>query len=109
MKKKNKVSYVTLVGDNLNAGHKKILDTAKKYGKITVGLMTDEACVEYTSLPHSDYESRKTFLLKNCKQISKIIPQNTLDYSYNLDSLRPNFVIHGDDWKNGYQKKLEIK
>ena len=101
-----KIIYVSLVGDSLNKGHINLLNVAKKYGKIIVGLMTDSACVKYTSLPHFSYEHRKNFLLSNYRNISQIIPQEELDYSKNLKAIKPNFVIHGDDWKTGFQKKI---
>ena len=30
--------------------------------------------------------------------------QETLDYTENLEKIRPNFVVHGDDWSTGIQK-----
>ncbi len=104
--KKNKIVYTTLVGDNFNEGHKKVIKKAFSYGKVIVGLMTDEACTEYTSLPHFDYKTRKDNLLKIYPKIYKVIPQKTLDYKENLNLIKPNFVVHGDDWKNGFQKKV---
>ena len=107
--KKNKIVYLTLVGDNFNAGHRNIVETAKKYGKVIVGLMTDKACVEYTSLPHFSFEHRKNTILGSCNYIYRVIPQNSLDYSSNLNLLKPDFVVHGDDWKSGFQKKIRNK
>ena len=50
-----------------------------------------------------NYEQRFE-VLSNIKGISKVIPQNTLDYSENLLSIKPDYVLHGDDWKEGPQK-----
>lgn len=105
--RKKKV-YLTLVGDNLNEGHLNLFKIAKNYGDITIGLMTDNACVEYTSLPHFSYEYRKNFLIKNLG-IRNIIPHATLDYTDNLKILKPDFVIHGDDWRKGFLKKTREK
>ena len=105
--KKKKV-YFTLVGDNLNEGHLNLFKIAKNYGNITIGLMTDNACVEYTSLPHFSYEYRKNFLIKNLG-IRNIIPHNTLDYTNNLKILKPDFVIHGDDWRKGFLNETRKK
>tara|TARA_B100001939_G_scaffold322063_1_gene312160 strand:+ start:203 stop:1513 length:1311 start_codon:yes stop_codon:yes gene_type:complete len=107
-KNKKKV-YLTLVGDNLNAGHWNILNIAKKLGEVTVGLMTDRASVEYTSLPHFSYDERHAFLKKNVKFIENIVPQENLDYSKNLNELKPDIVVHGDDWKHGKQKDVRLK
>ncbi len=105
---KKKTVYLTLVGDNLNRGHLNLIKKAKELGQITIGLMTDEACVKYTSLPHFTFQERKNFLLKNLN-VQKIIPQETLDYTKNLDVIKPDFVIHGDDWKKGFLKKTRNK
>ena len=107
--KKNKIIYLTLVGDNLNDGHKNILNQAIKHGKVIVGLMTDNACIEYTSLPHFSYDERKKIILKSFPSIHKIIPQETLDYTNNLKKIKPDFVVHGNDWKKGFQKRIRSK
>ena len=66
--------------------------------KLITGLMTDEAIASYKNIPHVDYENRK-LLLKNFKQIKKIIPQDSLDYSKNLNLVKQDYVVHGDDWR----------
>lgn len=38
--------------------------------------------------------------------MSEVVPQNTLDYTPNLERLQPDFVVHGDDWQSGVQKKV---
>jgi phosphoenolpyruvate phosphomutase / 2-hydroxyethylphosphonate cytidylyltransferase len=106
--KKNKIVYIGLSADILHEGHINIIKTAKKYGKIVVGLLTDQAIASYKNIPHLSYNQRE-IVLKNIKFISKIIPQKTLDYTYNLNLVRPNFVVHGDDWKNGVQKSIRLK
>ena len=108
IEKKKKIVYVNLVGDDLNDGHKNILKIASRYGEVVVGLMTDKASLEYTSLPHFSYKERESFLKKN-RLIKKILPQDALDFTKNLRKLKPNFVIHGDDWKKGYQKKIRLR
>ena len=40
------------------------------------------------------------------KNVSKVIKQNTHDYSENLKKIKPDFVVHGDDWKYGVQKQI---
>ena len=41
--------------------------------------------------------------------MSKIIKQDTWDYSEVLNELKPDYFIHGDDWKVGVQKKTRKK
>ena len=106
--KKNKIVYAGLAADILHQGHINILKQANKLGKVVVGLLTDKAIASYKQLPLLNYKQRET-VLRNIKYVSKVIPQKTLDYRPNLIKLKPNFVVHGNDWKHGVQKKLEIK
>ena len=105
---KYKEVYVGLSVDILHEGHLNILNKAAKLGKVTVGLLTDEAILTYKDLPHFDFENRKK-ILQNFKQISKIVPQHSLDYTQNLLKLKPDYVVHGDDWKKGIQQKTRAK
>ncbi len=103
MKKKN-IVYVGLSADILHKGHINILKIANNYGDVVVGLLTDEAIASYKNIPYLDYKKRKV-VIENIKYVKKVIPQKTLDYVENLNLIRPNFVVHGDDWKKGVQKK----
>ena len=103
MKNKKKV-YVGLAVDIIHEGHINILKIAKSYGEVTVGLLTDEAIASYKNIPHLDYKRRK-IIVQNIRYVKKVIPQKTLDYVPNLKLIKPDFVVHGDDWKKGIQKK----
>tara|TARA_B110000046_G_scaffold179432_1_gene208668 strand:+ start:947 stop:2260 length:1314 start_codon:yes stop_codon:yes gene_type:complete len=106
--KYNKKVYVGLSADILHEGHINILKIAKKYGDVIVGLLTDEAIASYKNIPYLNYEKRK-IVLENIKYVKKVIPQKTLDYVENLKLVKPDYVVHGDDWKNGIQKKTRDK
>ena len=106
MKKKNLV-YVGLSADILHEGHINILKVANKIGDVIVGLLTDQAIASYKKIPHLSY--RQEIVLKNIKFVNKVIPQKTLDYTYNLNLIKPHFVVHGDDWKSGVQKETRKK
>lgn len=94
--------------DIIHSGHLNIINKAKKYGEIVIGLFTDSAIAEYKTLPLINY-SQRLDIMKNIKGISKIMKQDTWDYTNNLNKLKPNYVIHGDDWKIGIQKKTRLK
>ena len=106
--KNNKKVYVGLSADILHEGHINILKKASKLGEVTVGLLTDAAIASYKKLPHLDYKQRE-IILKNIKFVKKVIPQDTLDYTKNLLRLKPNYVVHGDDWRAGIQKNVRKK
>ncbi len=99
-----KVVYVGLSADILHKGHINILKIASSYGNVCVGLLTDQAIASYKNIPYLDYEKRKV-VLESVKYVKRVIPQNTLDYVDNLKLIRPDYVIHGDDWKTGIQKE----
>ena len=99
-----KLVYVGLSCDLIHPGHINIINEAKKLGKITIGLLTDEAIASYKRVPFMDYEKR-SIVVSSLEGIEKVIPQKTLSYVDNLKKLKPNFVVHGDDWRDGVQKK----
>ncbi len=107
MKSKKKV-YVGLSVDIIHEGHINILKTANKYGEVIVGLLTDEAIASYKMIPHLNYERRK-IIVQNIKYVKKVIPQKTLSYVSNLNLIKPDYVVHGDDWKRGIQKKIRFE
>jgi len=97
-----KTVYVGMAADYLHAGHVNIINEAAKYGEIIVGLLTDEAIASYKRVPVSTYEQRKK-VVESLKGVSKVVPQYTLDYVENLRTLKPDYVVHGDDWKTSPQ------
>jgi len=106
--KNNNIVYVGLSADILHEGHINILKIASSYGDVVVGLLTDEAIASYKNIPYLDFRQRKV-VLENLRYVKKVIPQKTLDYVDNLNIVRPNYVVHGDDWKTGIQKKTRDK
>jgi len=90
--------------DLIHPGHLNILKVASELGQVTVGVLTDAAIASYKRLPYMDYEQRAD-IVRNLKTVSEVIPQSTLDYSDNLKALKPDYVVHGDDWKEGVQQK----
>lgn len=96
--------YVGMSADLVHPGHMNILKVAAELGEVTVGLLTDKAIASYKRVPYMTYEQRKV-VIENIKGVVAVIPQNTLDYRPNLELVRPDIVVHGDDWKDGVQAK----
>jgi phosphoenolpyruvate phosphomutase len=90
--------------DLIHPGHINIIDIARAYGEVTVGLLTDEAIASYKRLPSLSFEHRKK-IVENLKGVSHVVAQETLDYVSNLEQLKPDYVVHGDDWRSGPQKE----
>jgi len=100
--------YIAMSADLLHHGHLNIIDQGRKLGEVTVGVLTDKAISSYKRLPYLDFETRKR-IVENIKGVSNVVPQETLDYEENLRKYKPDYVIHGDDWQTGKQKKTREK
>ena len=94
--------------DVLHPGHINIIEQAKKLGKVIVGLLTDEAIAQYKRTPILDFNQRK-MILDNIKGVDEIIMQDSYDYTKNLRIIKPDYVVHGDDWKKGVLKDSRLK
>ena len=102
MKKK---IYVSLSADNIHHGHINVISKASSLGDLTIGLLTDKAILSKKKLPALSYEQRKKIVV-NIKGVKKVVPQNEWDDTINIKKLKPDIVVHGDDWKFGVEKDL---
>ena len=94
------VVYVPMSADIIHPGHINIIKTSAKYGKVIVGLFTDEAIASYKRVPYMSYEQRCA-VVENIKGVYKVVSQNTRDYEENLRKIKPDFMVHGKDWREG--------
>ena len=99
-----KTVYVGMSADMIHPGHLNIIKEACKLGSVTVGVLTDAAIASYKRLPYLNYDQRAE-IVANIKGVDRVVPQTTLDYVPNLRELKPDYVVHGDDWKEGVQKQ----
>ncbi len=100
--------YVGMGTDLIHHGHINIIEKARELGEVTVGLLSDEAVTKYSRIPFLEYEERKR-ILENIKGVKEVVLQPALDYEENLRKLKPDFVVHGTDWKVGPQKHIRDK
>lgn len=98
----SKTAYVGMSADLIHPGHINIVQRAAELGDVVVGLLTDEAIATYKRVPFMSWDQRAA-VIGALKGVVRVIPQHTLDYSENLKSVRPDYVVHGDDWKSGVQ------
>jgi phosphoenolpyruvate phosphomutase / 2-hydroxyethylphosphonate cytidylyltransferase len=103
MKKK---VYIALSVDFLHHGHINLINNAKKYGTVILGLLTDKAISSYKELPYLNYNQRLQ-IVKNLSGIDKVVSQNEWDYSKNILKIKPDFFIHGDDWNTNGENDLK--
>ncbi|MBE6116380.1 MAG: phosphoenolpyruvate mutase [Erysipelotrichaceae bacterium] len=103
-----KKAYVAISADVLHNGHINVIKEAAKLGDVVIGLLTDEAIATYKRLPLLNYDERKV-IIENIKGVTEVVKQETLDYTDNLLKIKPDYVVHGDDWKEGVQRKVREK
>mgnify|MGYP006081004969 CR=1 FL=1 len=104
---KKKIVYIGLTAETIHHGHINLIEKARIYGDIVVGLLTDTAVANFKRIPLLSYDQRKK-IITNIKGVTKVIPQNEWDYSINLKKIKPDYMVHGSDWVSGPQKKLKI-
>lgn len=81
-----KTVYVAMSADFIHPGHLNIIKIAAQFGKVVVGVLTDQAIASYKRLPYMTFEQRKN-IVENLKGVDRVIPQETLDYVPNLRML----------------------
>lgn len=97
--------YMCFSTDVIHNGHINIIKKAAELGELTIGVLTDEAVARYKRYPLIPLAERIT-MFRNIKGVSNVIVQEKLEYDDVLLKLRPDIVVHGDDWRSGYQAKI---
>ena len=100
--------YMAMSADIVHQGHLNVINEARNLGDVIVGLHTDDVIRGYWRNPIMKYDERKE-VIENIKGVIEVIPQDTLDQVSNILKVRPDYVVHGDDWKEGQQKELRDK
>ena len=92
--------YIGMTVDILHHGHINIIEQARKYGDVVIGLLSDAAVADHKRLPYLTFEYRKQ-IVENIKGVSKVVVQDEWDYAPNLRKYKPDIMVHGDDWLEG--------
>ncbi len=101
----SKTVYLGMIGDIMHPGLINIINEATKYGDVMIGLYTDKAIATRKRLPYLTYEQRKN-VIENIKGVSWIVPQDEYSYVPNLLKYKPDYIIHGDDWKINSDREI---
>jgi phosphoenolpyruvate phosphomutase len=104
----DKKVYIGMSADLIHPGHLNVIDKGRSLGKVIIGLLTDHAIASYKRVPYLSFEQRK-MIVENIKGVSEVVPQHTLDYTENLRKIKPDYVVHGDDWATGVQQKTRMQ
>ena len=97
--------YLCFSTDIIHGGHIAIIRRAQKLGELTVGVLSDEAVAGYKRFPLVPASERR-IMFENIAGVSRVVEQRTLSYREVLEELKPDFVVHGDNWVNGFQKPI---
>lgn len=95
--------YACFCTDVIHEGHLNIIKQAAKYGEVIAGILSDKAMIRYNRFPTVSFEERKK-MLEDIEEVSKVVVQNEVMYEEILKELKPDYVIHGDNWKSGPMK-----
>lgn len=95
--------YIGFGTDILHSGHINLIRRARRLGRLIIGVLTDEAISEYRRYPLVSYEDRRA-MFENISGVYKVVEQRSISHRENLERLKPDIVVHGDDWKTGFQK-----
>ena len=94
--------YLCLCSDVIHGGHIAMINEAKKYGDVIVGALSDEEIIKYNYFPTVSLENRIS-LYQSISGVSKVVVQRSLMYDDIIPSLKPDYVLHSDSWRNGVE------
>lgn len=100
-----KTVYTCFSTDVIHEGHLNIIKEAQKYGRVVVGCLSDKASIRYNRFPTVP-ENERMELYKTIEGIDSVILQNDMLYDDVIEYLRPDYVIHGDNWKEGAESAI---
>ena len=99
------IAYTCFTTDVIHEGHLNIIKKASEYGEVVVGVMTDETMIKFDRFPTIPFEKRME-MIEKLDGVSRVIKQETVMYDDVIPSLRPDYVIHGDNWLSGPLKAV---
>ena len=97
--------YMCFSTEFIHSGHVAIINKARRLGRLIIGILSDEAVASFKRYPLIPFEERKA-LIENIAGVERVVTQDSLSYAKNLRELKPDYVVHGDDWKEGFQKPI---
>lgn len=97
--------YMSFSTEYIHSGHISIINKARRLGRLIVGILSDEAVSSFRRFPLIPFEDRKA-LIENIAGVERVVEQKSLSYAENLRVLKPDYVVHGDDWLDGFQKPI---
>lgn len=97
--------YMCFSTDYIHSAHIAIINKAKRLGRLIIGVLSDEAVASYKRYPMIPFEERKS-LIENISGVERVVEQRALSYADNIRMLKPDYVVHGNDWVEGFQQPI---
>ena len=100
-----KTVYTCFCTDVIHEGHLNIIEQAHKYGRVVVGALSDEALIRYNRFPTISFDERIK-MYQELEGVDEVIVQNTIMYDDVIKKLKPDYVVHGDNWREGAESVI---
>ncbi len=100
-----KTAYTCFCTDVIHEGHLNIINEAKKRGRVIIGCLSDEALIRYNKFPTISQEERVK-LYRRIEGVEEVVIQNSMLYDDVITLIKPDYVLHGDNWKEGPEKAI---
>ena len=101
----SKTVYIAFATEILHAGHIELIKKAKRLGRLIIGVLSDEAVTSYRRFPLVSYTDRRA-MFENIAGVYRVVEQKTISHRENLERYKPDILVHGDDWRTGFQKPI---
>ncbi|MCR5466238.1 MAG: phosphoenolpyruvate mutase [Lachnospiraceae bacterium] len=100
-----KTVYTCFGTDVIHDGHLNILKHAAEYGRVVVGCLSDREMIRCTKFPTTT-ESERMELYRSLPGVSEVVMQNNMLYNDVIEALHPDYIVHGDNWKEGAERAV---
>lgn len=94
-----KVVMASGVFDLLHRGHINLLWRAKQLGDLlVVGVVSDAGCHAYKAVWPIQHQQLRIQIIERLGFVDVVLPQHGTDPTELLERIRPDVLVHGDDW-----------
>ena len=103
-----KTCYTCFTTDVIHEGHLNIIENAKKYGRVVVGALSIPESIRYNKFPTVSIEERIA-LYRSIPGVDEVVVQEDMGYTDVIEKIHPDYIIHGDNWKEGPESFIREK
>ena len=100
-----KTIYTCFCTDVIHEGHLNIIKQAGQYGRVVVGALSDEALIRFNKFPTKSLEQRIA-MYQQLEGVAQVVVQHSVMYEDIFETIKPDYVIHGDNWREGSEAAI---